>query len=77
MNPFQIVINNTPIQLGASLPKTITSLKIVCLIPITIPKSQSPLVKRWLNTIVESLDCEYIEYNGTLVNVSDIKLFEL
>ena len=77
MNPFQIVVNNTPIQLGTPLPKTITMFKITCLLPITIPKSQAPLVRQWLNTIVERLDCEYIEYNGVLVNVEEIELFKL
>ena len=77
MNPFQILVNNTPIQLGAQLPEIITHLKITCLIPIQLPRHQSPLVKQWLNTIVGRLNCEYIEYNGVLVNVEEIELFKL
>ena len=78
MHPFKILINNTPIQLGAQLPEVITHLNITCLMRIVIPRAQAPQVRAWLNAIIErlALNVEYVEYNGVLVNVKDIRIFE-
>lgn len=73
--PFSIIINNQPYQLGQPPPTQITHLDITIHMPIQIPSNQTPHIKAWLNLIIERLDCDYVTYNGTLIPTSELTKF--
>lgn len=77
MNPLQILINNAPVQLGGQLPTVITHLNIRCMMRMSVNSGTASLTRKWLNDIVDKLDCDYVEYNGVLISVDDIVKFEL
>lgn len=78
MNPIQILVNGAPIQIGASIPKQVTSLEITNLnFPVPINHTQAILIKQWLNTLIDNLDLKYITYNGTLIESSSISKFSI
>jgi len=62
-------------QLGAPLPTEIFSLDIQLLMPMQIQPTQSPLIKQWLNQIIDKLNCEYVSYNKILIPVNELKKF--
>jgi len=72
-----IKLNNKPTNIGAMLPTAITSCIIESFPGMLIKNEQVPLVKRWLNDLVDNLTCEYMSFNGTLTKITDIKKFKL
>ena len=75
---MQILVNGVPTQIGSPLPPSIYALSI--LIPNQlIPKAHTPLVKQWLNTLVDKLDTHngYISYNRALIKQDDLVKFSL
>lgn len=79
MNPLDtivILINGNRVAIGEELPAIIQSFSLSTMgFQINIPSSQSPQVKQWLNTIIDSLDCDYVEYNGILIPSSELRKF--
>jgi len=75
MSPLLISINGMSTQLGASLPNEIFSLDIQLLMPMQIQPTQSPLIKQWLNQIIDKLNCEYVSYNKILIPINELKKF--
>jgi hypothetical protein len=74
---LSIKLNNTPVNIGAKLPETVNSLVIESFPGILIRTNQVPLVKQWLNSIVDKLTCEYVSFNGTLIKRINVKKFKL
>lgn len=76
---MEIKINNKRFNLLDRLPTDIESLSVKynTLIVMPINRSQSVLIKKWLNNIVDRLTCDYVLVNNTLVNKKDINKFKL
>lgn len=77
MQIFKIIVNGNEVQFGSQLPNKITSLIITLLMPMAIPKEQVLPLRQWLNTIIDKLDCEYIEYNNVLIATTDLVKFNV
>ncbi len=77
MTPLQIQLNGRTVTPGATVPKAVTALVIRCVFPIGVGSQQAVQIKRWLNEVASRLTCDYVEYNGVLVSVEDIKIFKL
>ena len=77
MQPIQIQINGTNVSLGSPLPTNIFSFRLVCMMPIVIPQEDVVKLKAWLNTIVDRLSCDYVEYNNVLVAKTALKKYNL
>jgi hypothetical protein len=75
MKPVTIIINNRKVMLGEPLPKSIANLEISCFPGVSIPLEQAPLIKQWLNQIVDNVDCEYVTYNKVLIPSNELKKF--
>lgn len=74
---YKISINNKAVQLGQPLPEVITSCVIDVFPGVTIPSEQVPQLKVWLNQLHDKLACEYVQYNGVLMQPSDLNKFDL
>ena len=74
-SPLTLIINHQPIEIGNPLPDRITSLVVHLFMNMQIPSSQAPLIKAWLNSVIDRLDCDYVTYNGTLIPAHELKKF--
>jgi len=74
---LSIKLNTVPVNIGAKLPSTITSCVIESFPGILIKTEQVPLVKKWLNDMVDKLTCKYVSFNGTLIETIEIQKFKL
>ena len=77
MQPILISINKQQVQLGSSLPNTITEFAVQTnpFIRLQVDPAQATFIKAWLNDVVDRLDTEYVVYNGTLVKSTDLRKF--
>lgn len=75
LEPFSIIINRQPFQIGQPLPDTITDFEVMVHLNMQIPYAQVAQVKQWLNLVIERLDCDYVTYNGTLIPTSELQRF--
>jgi len=77
MGVFRIEVNNEPITIGNKLPDKVTSLNIIYFPRITVPSEHVPGVKKWFNTLIDKLDCEYVTFNKVLIPKNEIKKIEV
>ena len=77
MQPILILINNQPVQIGCQLPDVITqlSLDLNPFIQLQCEQHEVALIKAWLNDVVDRLDNEYVNYNGTLIKSTELRKF--
>ena len=77
---IQIKINHRPINIGDPIPDKIDYLDIVTIRTFQrqiVPPHQVPLVKKWLNDVVDALDTDYILFNDILIPPSSLNKFSL
>lgn len=79
MNPLDtitILVNGHRIPVGGVFPTPIHTLSVTTMgLPIGIHPEQSAQLKAWLNSIIEALDCDYVEYQNTLIPSSEVRRF--
>lgn len=75
IEPFSIVINSNKIRIGDPLPQTIHYFEVTIHMPMHIQTQQVPLVKQWLNDVIDKLECEYVIYNGILIPSDELQKF--
>lgn len=76
--PLSIKLNGTEFQIGQPLPANIEYLNISCgVFAPTVQQHQIPLVKKWLNEVVDAFTGTHATYNGILVPKNDIVKFTL
>lgn len=75
MQPFIILINGVPTDLGGYLPASIQHFAVQVYFPVQLPVEQSAQLKQWLNSIIDRLDCDYVEFQNALIPTSDLKRF--
>jgi len=76
--PLLIMLNGEEYLIGQQLPEKIEYLNVSCGVfaPQAHP-SQVPLIKQWLNKVMDKFTGEYATYNGILVPRADLVKFEL
>lgn len=74
---FEIRVNERQIQLGEPLPDVIHYLNITCIGGISVPTTQVPDIKQWLNLLISRISSttEFVTYNGVLIPIEDVKAF--
>lgn len=75
MQPFIILVNGVPTDLGGYLPASIYHFAVQLYMPVQLPIEQSAALKQWLNTIIDRLDCDYVEYQGVLIPRDELRKF--
>lgn len=75
MQPHILVANGHPLQLGGNLPDRISSLFVLIPYGVAVPTAQTPMLKQWLNSLIDRLDCEYVTVEDSLVLSSDLRGF--
>lgn len=77
MQQILISINKQQVQLGSSLPNTITEFAVQTnpFLLIQVDPAQATFIKAWLNDIVDRLNTEYVLYNGTLIKSTELRKF--
>ena len=77
MQQILISINKQQVQLGSSLPNTITEFAVQTnpFLLIQVDPAQATFIKAWLNDIVDRLDTEYVLYNRTLIKSAELRKF--
>lgn len=75
MQPFVILINGVPTDLGGYLPSSIQHFAVQVYFPVQLPVEQSAQLKHWLNSIIDRLDCDYVDFQNTLIPTSELTKF--
>lgn len=76
--PLSIKLNGTEFQIGQPIPDSIEYLNISCgVFAPQVQEHQIPLVKEWLNEVIDNFIGTHATYNGMLVHKDSIVKFTL
>jgi len=72
------MVNNKRVILLEELPEKVTQLSLMLhpAVRIKIPKHQEKAIKKWLNILVDRVQCDYVSYNGVLIPKGDLRKAE-
>lgn len=77
MIPIQININGIFVDILSPLPDKINNFSVTLLpIYIPIPNERVVEVKKWLNTLIDRLDTDFVVFNNTFVETKDLRKFD-
>ena len=78
MQAYQILINGIPTQLGEQLPSSIYNFEVYLQpVHVAVQPGHEPLIKQWLNQIIDNLTTDFVSFNNILIPSSELQRFSL
>jgi hypothetical protein len=73
--PFQINLNGNPTLIGDPVPDTIEYFNVVGTQPTHVQPGQTPVVKAWLNEVMDNFTGTHATWNGMLIPADQLVKF--